>query len=139
MSGETTFRRYVAGKLKKYGQVSQIESGATAAGIPDTLMFDRWTNRDIWIELKHGSPKKKFELRKTQVAWIRRRIRNGGHAFLMLKLEDGTTTYCLIKVDTESKLDKLNECQNALTWALMSDAEWDKSIPDSELVQELRK
>lgn len=139
MAGESTLRRYIAGKLKKFGQVSQIESGATSAGIPDTLIFDQWTNRDIWVELKHVSPKKKFELRITQVAWIRRRIRNGGHVFLLLKLEGGTTTYCLIKVDSETKLNKLNESQNALSWALLSNAEWEKTIPEDELIKELRK
>lgn len=140
MSGEKTLRKYVAQQLKAHGHVSQVESGATASGIPDTNFFDKETGRDIWIELKYGAPKKPWELRKTQVAWIRARIRKGGMVFLLLKYggkED--CTYTLIKLDSEEKLDKLNHNQNILAWAMQSQREWTTRIPNDELIQELRK
>lgn len=139
MAGEKTLRRYVATMLKAHGQVTQLESGATAAGVPDTLFFDSTEERDVWIELKHGSPKKKWELRKTQIAWMRARLRNGGHTFILLKYEGGKPLYALIKVDTEEKLRRLNGSKNVLTWAMCADAEWDGNVPAHELIEELRK
>jgi len=139
MSGEKTLRKYAAGLLKPFGHISQLESGATAAGVPDTNFFDKETGRDIWVELKYGAPRKPWELRKTQVAWIRARIRKGGKVFLLLKYGGEECTYTLINVDSEEKLDALNHSQNVLHWAMQSQKEWTKRIPQDELVQELRK
>lgn len=139
MSGETTLRRYVARQLKAHGQVSQLESGATAAGIPDTLFFDADSRKDVWIELKHGAPKNRWELRKTQIAWMRRRIHKGGFVFLLLKYSGGEDRYCLILVNDVTKLEFLSHNQNCLSWFSLAEKEWQGRIPDEELVKEIRK
>lgn len=142
MSKERTFRRALGALLRPFGAVSQLESGETSAGIPDTLFFDAETQKDIFIELKHHHPKKKFELRKTQIAWIRKRIRKGGHVFIFLKYETKactTTTYALLRLDSEKVLDTLALNQNVLTWSAHSVLEWEKEIQVDELLQELRK
>ena len=140
MSSEKTLRKYVGKMLKPHGKVTQLESGATAAGVPDTVFFDKKTQADIWIELKYCSYKKRFELRKTQVAWIRDRIRKGGHAFFLLKnfAREGTS-HCLIRVADEVTLDDLNRNQNPIHWAMHSSVEWGSSIDERELLEELRK
>ena len=142
MSSERTFRRYLAGLLRPHGHVSQIESGETSAGIPDTLFFDAETQKDIFIELKYRQPKKPFELRKTQVAWIRSRIRSGGKVFIFLKYGTKgctTTTYALLRLTSEQVLDTLVRNQNVLTWSLHSAMEWTSTIDTEALLQELRK
>lgn len=140
---EKALRGYVGKLLKPFGHVSQVESGVTTPGIPDTCFYDNESAKDVWIELKYACVGKKgFEIRKTQIAWARERIRHGGVVFFLLRYEERggkNRAHALIRVDDEQTLSELSAIRNALEWALCADIEWDKSIPVQELLEELRK
>lgn len=76
---ETSFRQKLGVYLRASGwHVTQIESHATAAGVPDTNAHKEGVER--WFELKEGA---KPKLRRTQLVWARERARAGGTTFVI--------------------------------------------------------
>lgn len=59
----------------------RIESGMTGGGIPDLNGCDRETGVEIWIENKQARCWQ-VAIRPEQVAWIERRCRYNGRAFV---------------------------------------------------------
>ena len=133
---ETNVRRKLGTELRKLRfHVSQIESHATSAGIPDTHYFGHST--DGFIELKVAKVNGAIEVRNTQKAWFRDRIKVGGYHqyFLIGKDVDGTPSYVLIRVKEFNMDSVLSE---NFTWnvaLLNAPAVWVDSINYNELAR----
>lgn len=128
---EKTLRKYVAGIIQ--GDVSQIESHATANGIPDTNYCVDGV--EGWIELKFTKNNERIKVRPSQWVWFRRRIRAGAkRVFFMFKWEyKGLTNYYLIRVRDLAMLDVLHSDTTPAMWAIQAAGSWAKSIPADEL------
>lgn len=95
---EGTFRSRLVEKLKGFGQAFPVENGGTHPGTPD-LFFCR-EGVCAWVELKYVPvwpvyDKDVFHVPKYRPAqrnWIRKHYRNGGRAFLFVRVGDD---YCL--------------------------------------------
>lgn len=131
MSNETALRKYLAPLIN--GHVSQIESHATAVGIPDTNYCIKGV--EGWIELKFTRDGNKVKVRPAQWTWFRRRLK-AGHAwlFFMLRWEFGSVTnHYLIRVRDLAMLDRLRSDLTPQAWAIEATGDWAKSIDPVEL------
>jgi hypothetical protein len=133
---ESNVRRKLGVELRRLGfHVSQIESHATSAGIPDTHYFGH--NTDGFIELKVAKVNGAIEIRNTQKAWFRERIKAGGHhQYVLVGIHvSDTPSYALIRVK-ESNMDSV--LSEKLTWnvaLLNATTIWAGSIDYVELAR----
>lgn len=82
---ESAFRQSIKKRFKCF-EISQVESGGTAPGIPDTHFLLKGTSKTLWGELKFEKTRpNKIDLRKAQVVWNRRYNRVGGKSFVIVK------------------------------------------------------
>jgi len=133
MSGETTFRKYVADKIN--GHVSQIESHATSAGVPDTN-YCLFNGVEGWIECKYSKNGKSFDVRGTQKTWIRRRLRvNHKRIYLFLRIEPkgGGREHILIHLQSEEQAKPLFDNPRPSYWKLCATKVWGAYIDENEL------
>jgi hypothetical protein len=73
-------------------QWTSIESAITAAGIPDAeYCFAQ--GKSGWIEFKKTDTVRIHHLKKMQVAWMERRARLGGRAFVAIRCGDKLWLY----------------------------------------------
>jgi hypothetical protein len=131
MSNETAARKYVSGLI--LGHVSQIESHATAVGIPDTNYCIKGV--EGWIEMKYVFGDKKVKVRPMQWTWFRKRLKeNHTRLFFMLRWEYGSlTNHYLIRVRDLAMLERLKRDLSPQVWAIEAAGSWAKSIPANEL------
>lgn len=94
---EKTLRTYVSKGMKPFGHFSQVESHETSIGFPDTNFCIDGVEGNA--ELKYWSAKKGYVLRKSQIAWIRDRLKAGGRVFLLFMREQDGKHYYLMRMD----------------------------------------
>lgn len=131
MSNETTLRKYLSPLIN--GHVCQIESHATAVGIPDTNYCIKGV--EGWIELKFARDNNKVKVRPLQWNWFRKRLK-AGHTrlFLMLRWEySNLTNHYLIRVRDLAMLERLRADLTPQAWAIEATGDWAKSIDPAEL------
>lgn len=84
---EKQFRRQFSQKLSNQFLFTQIESHGASPGIPDTHFLVKRSNNTGFIEFKYMAKRaSRIDLRKTQVIWIPRYVRNGGKCFIAAKV-----------------------------------------------------
>lgn len=134
---EQNVRRKLGVELRRQGfHVSQIESGATSAGIPDSHYFGH--NTDGFIELKVAIRDGKITIRNTQKAWFRDRIKAGGyHQYLLVGIDNGVcgVQYALCRI-THANVDAVmsSNC-DWLTVVRHSTVVWNDEIDHVELAR----
>lgn len=79
---ERDLRRLIVSSLPQVHWQS-IETGGTGRGVPD--LNGCWLGVEFWIELKHVARGRKVALSPVQAAWIARRLRAGGRAFILAR------------------------------------------------------
>ena len=88
--------------LKKFGEeinITRIETGATAVGVPD--LHIRTKDNDVWVELKqvndpiphYDNGVIKIPFRAGQFRWIKRHREMGGKVLLIVTKEAGWPPY----------------------------------------------
>ncbi len=104
--------------------ISFVESGLTAAGIPD--MDVCILGKEIHIELKYGYEKHPPHLRSSQYKWFKNRIKAGGHPLLFAKIWDPVGyVYCLYEAKSVLKLKgRLSNME----WIALADYKWDRGM-----------
>jgi hypothetical protein len=80
---ETKYRKKVTQSLITMGQVSIVESHATALGIPD-VNFCSKDGVESWLELKWVYPDRMPVIKTTQVAWHRNRSNIFMNSFMLI-------------------------------------------------------
>lgn len=134
MANETALRKYIAEKI--HGHVSQLESHATAAGVPDTNYCINGT--EGWIEMKFTRGNKKFKYRGTQKAWFRDRLKAGTkNLFILWRREDGAPgtgrTHGIIHMNTAAKQKRVFSDTSPSVWEAESLCVWEARIPEMHL------
>ena len=127
---EKELRKYLAKKLR--GHTSQLESHATAAGVPDTNTH--WGGAEAWIECKFTTGGKKYKVRPAQIGWFRRRFAAGAtRLWLAWRREaNGETTQGIIRVDA-STIETVFGDTSPSTWERLSVRVWGREIDENEL------
>lgn len=95
------------------GHASNVESGRTAAGIPDVDYHLDVTNN---LEIKHITKKRTSHIRPTQVKWFRDRIKAGGEPLLLAYLETEYDTIGTLALYHGSTVDKLVSLKYPNQW-----------------------
>lgn len=132
---EKALRKYLGTLLG--GHLSQIESHATANGVPDTNHHAG--GRDNWLELKWTHGKKKFKLRPSQMTWFRRRGRAGARNLWVLWRHeiDGQISHGIIHA-VEPRLTAIFSDTSPSFWRYVSVQTWGPCIDENELNTLLR-
>lgn len=127
---ETALRKYGSGMIK--GHVVQLESHATANGVPDTNAHVM--TRDVWIEMKFTRGNKKFEVRPSQKTWFRRRAVAGAkNLFILWRREvDGKNTHGIIHMAGE-RIEAVFRDPSPSFWAYASARTWSERIDETQL------
>jgi len=132
---EANFWKEIKKNIGHIGHWSRIESHATADGFPDTA----WTvmGTEAKIELKHGTIKKKIEIRPSQVRWFRKNVKNGGRPWLFAKIDNMVSPiYLLFKGETVLEIYNITDTN---TLAEMSDYAWIGKVPWDKFVEIILK
>ena len=82
MSNEATFSKLVKSHLPVGAHWQRIETGSTGTGIPDINIC--FKGKEIWVELKLIKGKR-VDLTPTQVAWLMKRAKAGGHTWILAR------------------------------------------------------
>lgn len=140
MSQETPLRRYFGKGMRNRGAaVSQVESGATASGFPDTDLTIK--GRDVRLELKCTYNGKAFKVRQSQWSWFRDRLKAGAQNlyFLCRHIDQGETLHYLIWVDSLDMLKILRSSTKPHHWGGLATQVHNKSIDFDLMTQEFMK
>lgn len=127
---EKALRKYF-GKLI-VGHVVQIESHATAVGVPDTNICS--FGREHWLELKFTSGSKPFKVRPAQKTWFKRRERAGARNLWILWRHDidGIARHGIVHMAGDKIEDVFsNSCPSF--WSAASVSTWGPRIDVDEL------
>jgi hypothetical protein len=133
---EKTLRKYVAGLI--HGHCSQVESHATANGIPDTnYCID---GVEGWIELKFVRGNDKIKVRPSQASWFKKRLKAGAkNLFFMFRWEyQNLRNHYIIRVRDLAMLERLLSDPTPGAWGIEADGSWAKIIDVFEFNDILR-
>lgn len=133
---EATLRKYVARLI--HGHCSQVESHATAIGIPDTNYCINGV--EGWIELKYTTGNRAIKVRPAQWNWFRSRLKAGAkNLYFMFRWEyKGLTNHYLIRVRDLAMLERLRSDTTPGAWGIEATGSWAKIIDSIELNEILR-
>ncbi len=120
---EKNFWKWLRPKIKPHGDFMRHED-SIQVGIPDVSYGSKWLNEvavNGWIELKamREWPKKMSTIIKLehftpeQKAWLRKRGRNGGRCFMLLKVEGDVLLFhwtIVAKVGEFTRAQMIREC-----------------------------
>jgi hypothetical protein len=123
---EQRLRKYLIDNLNSATcHISQVESHAVSAGIPDlNYCVD---GVEGWIELKWWYKSKPAQFRPTQIAWFRRRVTAGGKPFVVWAHDlDGPPKFVLMEGKNVPSLARSQEIKD---WYKCSVRQWDGTIP----------
>lgn len=136
MSNETALRKYASSKMM--GHVVQIESHATAVGVPDTNYCI--SGVEGWVEMKYTRDTDKIKVRPAQWLWFRKRLQAGNNRiFFLLRWEYGALiNHYLIRVRDLAVLERLQADLTPQAWAIHASGSWAKSIDTDEFNDILR-
>lgn len=127
---EKALRKYVASLIE--GHCCQVESHATANGIPDTNFCVNGV--EGWVELKFVRNNDKIKVRPSQWVWAKRRIAAGGTVYFLVRHVRGQATlHYLMKVSDLAALDVLRSDTTPASWAIRAKRTWAKSIDSDAL------
>lgn len=133
---EKQLRKHVAERLK--GHTSQVESGMTSIGIPDTN--NHYNGVETWLELKWTTGNKKHTVRGSQMSWVRRRLRAGAsNIWILWRWEsDAGMRHGIIHL-TEKRAEAVFSDTSPSFWAYASARTWGPVIDADELNTVIRR
>lgn len=130
MSKEDDFRRRVVKLIKNQCHISQVESHATSAGIPDLnfCIVGQEGNIELKVWMNSRSP----HIRPSQKQWFRNRIKNGGYPLILTEFRDGNNySYTLHGGDM---LQELNNNRSIKFWKNTAHIKWDRAVCSGDLL-----
>lgn len=107
MNPESAFRSALVKELRALGCfVQPVESGTTAAGVPDLYLAFDW-RYSCWVELKampavEWPSVRKVQFRPGQRSWLERHARTGGHSFVAVRYANAVVTAAITGIDRET-------------------------------------